>query len=72
LQAEPARGVARATLSALLLADAPQGGTRVLAQVPIEGTAPLNGSDADAVARASEAALGAAFRQLEQALTRFA
>lgn len=72
LQAEPERGTARAALSALLLADGPQGGTRVLAQIPLEGTAPLAGDGADAVAAACQAALGAAFAQLEAALARFA
>ena len=72
LQAEPQRGIARASLSALVLADAPQGGTRVLAQLPIEGTAPFAGGGSEAVASACQAALGAALAQLETALARFA
>lgn len=72
LQAEPARGIARAALSAVLLTDGAGGGTRVLAQIPVEGTAPLQGSGADAVAAACQAALGAAFTQLEAALVRYA
>ena len=72
LQAEPARGVARAVVSLLVLADGPEGGTRVLAQVPVEGTAPMTGTNADAVAAACQAALGAAFARIEAALARFA
>lgn len=72
LQAEPARERAVAALSALVLADAPQGGTRVLAQQVIRGTAPLAGTDAAAVAAACQAALGDALGQLEALLARYA
>ncbi len=72
LQAEPARGIARATIAALLLSDAEGGGTRVLGQWPIEGTAPLADDSAAAVALACQAALGAALAALEAALTRYA
>lgn len=72
LQAEPERGFARAALSAVLLADGATGGTRVVGQLAAEGTAPLQGTGADAVAAASQAALGAAFAQLESQLARYA
>lgn len=72
LQAEPQRGAARAGLSALVLADAPQGGTRVLGQQAIEGSAPFAGGGAEAVASSCQAALGAALAQLETLLARFA
>ncbi|MDO9709059.1 ABC-type transport auxiliary lipoprotein family protein [Paracraurococcus lichenis] len=74
LQAEPANGLARAALSALLLADG-TGESRVLGQFLVEGTAALPGGPrgdgrivpAEAAA-AMTAALGTAFGRLEGAL----
>jgi cholesterol transport system auxiliary component len=74
LQAEPVRGIARASLSALLLADG-TGESRVLGQFLADGTAPLPGgprSDgkvaAGDAAAAMSAALGDALGRLETAL----
>jgi cholesterol transport system auxiliary component len=74
LQAEPVAGVARAALSALLLADG-TGEGRVLGQFLAEGTAPLPGGPradgrvvAAEAAAAMSAALGDALGQLERAL----
>lgn len=74
LQAEPVTGIARATLSALLLADG-TGESRVLQQFIVEGTAPLPGGarpdgrvmPAEAAA-AMNAALGNALATLERQL----
>jgi len=74
LQAEPANGIARASVSALLLADG-TGDSRVLGQILVEGTAPLPGGPradgrvaaADA-ATAMSAALGDALAKLERDL----
>ncbi|MFC7476693.1 hypothetical protein ACFQS7_20160 [Dankookia sp. GCM10030260] len=77
LQAEPAAGIARASLSALLLADGTGGTSRVLGQFLADGTAPLPGGPradgkvaADAAAAAMSAALGDALGRLEAALVR--
>jgi cholesterol transport system auxiliary component len=76
LQAEPAAGLARAGLAALLLAE---GGrpSRVLGQVQVEGAAPLAGGRQDAArvvaadaAAAMTAAVGDALGQLEAAVSR--
>lgn len=74
LQAEPAAGIARASLSALLLADG-TGESRVLGQFLADGTAPLPGGPrADGKVAASDAAaamsvaLGNALGKLETAL----
>ncbi|TCZ60919.1 ABC-type transport auxiliary lipoprotein family protein [Roseicella aquatilis] len=74
LQAEPVAGIARASLSALLLADG-AGESRVLQQYIVEGTAPLPGGPrpdgrtvpAEAAA-AINAALGDALTRLERQL----
>lgn len=69
LHVEPAAGLARAGLAALLLAeDAGQAGARVLAQLQAGGTAPLAGTDAAQQAAAMTAALAAALAQLETRL----
>jgi cholesterol transport system auxiliary component len=77
LQAEPAAGIARASLSALLLADGPGGDNRVLGQFLADGTAPLPGGPradgkvgAGDAAAAMSAALGDALGRLETALVR--
>jgi ABC-type uncharacterized transport system auxiliary subunit len=78
LQAEPVAGLARARLSALLLAEEARG-NRVLGQFLVEGRAPLPGGPqadgrvaaADAAA-AMNAALGEALGQLERDLARAA
>jgi len=75
LQAEPVAGIARASLSALLLASGNAGDSRVLGQFLADGTAPLPGGPradgkvaaADAAA-AMSAALGDALAKLEAAL----
>src|SRR3954447_22744524 len=74
LQAEPANGIARASLSALLLADG-TGESRVLGQFLVEGTAPLPGgprADGQVVAADAAAAMSAAVAdalgKLERAL----
>ena len=75
LQAEPRLGLARASLSALLLANGTSGDTRVLGQFLADGTAPLPGGPradgrvaaADAAA-AMSAALGDALGRLETSL----
>ncbi|WP_200306946.1 ABC-type transport auxiliary lipoprotein family protein, partial [Paracraurococcus ruber] len=74
LQAEPLAGIARASLSGLLLADG-TGESRVLGQYMVEGTAPLPGGarrdgrivPAEAAA-AMSAALGEALARLERDL----
>jgi cholesterol transport system auxiliary component len=75
LQAEPSLGLARASLSALLLANGNTGDTRVLGQVLADGTAPLPGGPradgrvaAGDAAAAMSAALGDALGKLEAAL----
>jgi cholesterol transport system auxiliary component len=75
LQAEPVPGIARASLSALLLANANSGEARVLGQVLADGTAPLPGGPradgkvaAGDAATAMSAALGDALAKLEAAL----
>lgn len=74
LQAEPVQGIARASLSALLLADG-TGESRVLSQFLADGTAPLPGGPradgripASDAAAAMSAALGDALGRLEAAL----
>jgi ABC-type uncharacterized transport system auxiliary subunit len=76
LQAEPAAGVARAGIAALILAE---GGrpSRVLGQVQVEGVAPLAGGQQDPArlaaadaAAAMTAALSDALGQLEAAVVR--
>lgn len=76
LQAEPLNGIARASLSALLLADG-TGESRVLGQFLVDGTAPLpGGRRADGrivpaeAAAAMSAALGDALGRLERDLAR--
>ncbi|WP_431267316.1 ABC-type transport auxiliary lipoprotein family protein [Dankookia sp. P2] len=75
LQAEPVQGIARASLSALLLASGSVGDNRVLGQFLADGTAPLPGGPradgrmpASDAAAAMSAALGDALARLEAAL----
>ena len=75
LQAEPLAGIARVSLSALLLADGNGLDSRVLGQFLVEGTAPLPaGPRADGMvvpadaAAAMNAALGQALGRLESQL----
>ncbi|MFC7544283.1 hypothetical protein ACFQU2_39425 [Siccirubricoccus deserti] len=74
LQAEPAAGVGRAGIAALILAEGGRS-SRVLGQVQVEGVAPLAGGQQDPTrlaaadaAAAMTAALADALRQLEAAV----
>ncbi len=68
LQTEPATGLARAGLAALLLGEDQAQEPRVRAQLLLSGTAPLAGEGPVAAAAAMTAALAEVLRQLEAAI----